>query len=119
MTAMIDVSDGLSTDMGHICLESRVGAVIRGPRVPVSPAARRLARSTGRTALWHALHDGEDFELLFTVDKADAPGVPARIGSTAVTRIGVVRRGSRVMLQGSDGRLRVLKAEGYEHHFGA
>ncbi len=74
VSAMIDLSDGLSGDLTHICEESAsrftVGADIATEAVPVSKAARRLAKHEGKgseRALHHALHDGEDFELLFVV----------------------------------------------------
>ncbi|KAA0214503.1 thiamine-phosphate kinase [bacterium] len=73
VSAMIDISDGLSGDLARICEESsrryEVGADIAAEALPVSKAARRLAKLEGQggeRALEHALHDGEDFELLFT-----------------------------------------------------
>ncbi len=73
VSSMIDISDGLSGDLAHICEESsrryQVGADIVAEAIPVSKAARRLAKIEGlggERALEHALHDGEDFELLFT-----------------------------------------------------
>ncbi len=74
VSAMIDISDGLSGDLTRICEESglrfAVGADIAAEAVPVSKSARRLAKLEGKgadRALHHALHDGEDFELLFIV----------------------------------------------------
>lgn len=74
VSAMIDISDGLSGDLARICEESSrhfdVGVDIAAEVVPVSKAARRLAKMEGKggeRALYHALHDGEDFELLFMV----------------------------------------------------
>ena len=74
VSAMIDISDGLSGDLTRICEESgtrfAVGADIAAEAVPVSKSARRLAKLEGKgaeRALYHALHDGEDFELLFIV----------------------------------------------------
>lgn len=74
VSAMIDISDGLSGDLTRICEESgvrfAVGADIAAEAVPVSKSARRLAKLEGKgaeRALYHALHDGEDFELLFVV----------------------------------------------------
>src|SRR5262249_28267856 len=63
--ALIDVSDGLAADVGHICAESRCGAVLRAESIPVSAAARSL--DDGRSPLEHALADGEDFELVCAV----------------------------------------------------
>jgi thiamine-monophosphate kinase len=69
--AMIDVSDGLAADLGHILEESRCGAVVFADAVPVHPDAVVLSQRTGRRPLEHALGDGEDFELVFTVSAAD------------------------------------------------
>src|SRR5262249_46704657 len=67
--AMIDVSDGLSRDVWHLCEESGCGAVLRAEAVPIDPAARRM--NDGKTPLEHALGDGEDFELAFAVSPED------------------------------------------------
>ena len=65
-SAMIDVSDGLLSDLGHILKESKLGAKIDPENIPVSQAARRLGRKDQKGAMDHALHDGEDYELIFT-----------------------------------------------------
>jgi thiamine-monophosphate kinase len=67
---MIDVSDGLAADAWHLCTESRCGAVLRAEAIPIADAARRM--NDGRSPLEHALGDGEDFELVFAADPADA-----------------------------------------------
>lgn len=66
LTAMIDLSDGLSRDLAHICRQSGVGATIDASRVPIHPDAIELSRQDRRDPLLHALHDGEDYELLFS-----------------------------------------------------
>ena len=65
--AMIDVSDGLAADLHHLLEESGCGAVLDADAVPVHPDAVELAKRTGKSPLEHALGDGEDFELVFTV----------------------------------------------------
>src|SRR5688572_20577985 len=65
VTSMIDLSDGLSRDAAHLCRRSGVGIVVEGSRVPVHADAQVMSRRDGRTPLEHALHDGEDYELLF------------------------------------------------------
>jgi thiamine-monophosphate kinase len=64
--AMIDISDGLSRDLAHICQMSNVGAVIDASKIPIHEDAVKLSQQNGRSPLEHALHDGEDHELLFT-----------------------------------------------------
>jgi thiamine-monophosphate kinase len=99
--AMIDVSDGLSTDLHHMCEESRVGARIYAEMLPAAG---------GPANLRFALHGGEDYELLFASRRA----LPARLAGTPVTRIGEVTRGRKVVLVEA-GRERNLPAAGWEH----
>jgi thiamine-monophosphate kinase len=92
-SACIDLSDGLSTDLHHLCRESGAGAVIRAAAIP---RAGTLAQ---------ALHRGEDYELLFT-----AAAAPRRIAGVPVTEIGVITRGRSVLLDGKP-----LRPGGWEH----
>lgn len=108
-TACIDVSDGLSTDLGHLCEASGVGAEVWAAALPVHSLA------AGRDGLRLALHGGEDYELLFT---ARGP-VPRRVAGVAVTRIGeVVERRRGLRLLAADGSRRRLQAGGWEHFRG-
>lgn len=105
--AMIDLSDGLASDAWQLSRASRVTLRIDAARVPVSRAARTLQ---------HALMDGEDFELLFTIEDRESGRVPRRIRRCPVTRIGrVVRRGLGVELAHPTGRITPLRRTGFKH----
>jgi thiamine-monophosphate kinase len=113
--ALIDVSDGLAADLHHICQESRCGAVLRADRLPISPDAERLARDDGRPALAHALSDGEDFELVFTVAPGDGERLLRSQPVPGITlhHIGeCVESGYRIEEAGS---VRELEPRGYVH----
>ena len=105
VNSMIDVSDGLSRDLPRICAASGVGAVIDAARIPLHPDAVELSKRDGKSPLMHALHDGEDHELLFT-SSADWSARWPRIG-TVISDPGVwiVESGSR----------RRLEARGWDH----
>ncbi len=105
-TAMVDLSDGLSVDVRHICEESEVGAKIDARTLPLAQigTARRVVDED------FALHGGEDYELLFTARK----GVPPKIAGVSITCIGEITRGRRVVLV-RGGRERELKPRGWEH----
>lgn len=97
--AMIDISDGLSRDLAHLCEMSGVGALIDASLVPIHADAVKLSKQDGRTPLEHALHDGEDHELLFTGPQP-LPKEFVRIGEVTEAReIILVRDGNREILQ--------------------
>jgi thiamine-monophosphate kinase len=99
-SAMIDISDGLSTDLSHICEESQVGAVVDLEAIPLAKNAR----------LEDALYGGDDYELLFTSRKR----VPREIAGVPVTIIGEVVKRLGMWSQDQDGT-KQLKAKGWEH----
>jgi thiamine-monophosphate kinase len=103
-SAMIDTSDGLSTDLLHICQESRVGAVIY---------AESLPRLSGSKGLQFALHGGEDYELLFTA--AARKHIPDKIEGVPVARIGEIVRGDAIQIADSQGTTQPLRPQGWEH----
>jgi thiamine-monophosphate kinase len=109
---MIDLSDGLSTDLGHICDESAVGAEISADAIPLA----QIDKPTRKVDLQSALHGGDDYELLFTTPKAKR--VPSRIAGVAITQIGQVTRRRPVILMTSDGGRIKLRPQGWEHFKG-
>ena len=86
---MIDISDGLSADVFHLCEESSCGVVLFAANIPISEAARQL--HDDKTPLEHALGDGEDFELAFAVDPVDGERLlrTQPIPGVTLTHIGV------------------------------
>lgn len=69
VSAMIDISDGLQQDLKHIADESKVGGMLDERKIPISKDALKLTKGNRKKALEHALRDGEDFELLFTLSE--------------------------------------------------
>lgn len=114
-TAMIDVSDGLLQDLGHICKASGVGAQVSAAQLPLSDAYRTLA---GKDGLHHALTGGEDYELLFCARRRDRARIEKlqKLIATPITRIGSctsARNGITVL--DSSGHRVSLPVKGYDH----
>lgn len=115
-TAMIDLSDGLSSDLFHLCDESGVGADIEAARLPVDSLIMEAGKvKTAQDALALALDGGEDYELLFTVRPRDAARLPKKIKSVGITQIGVVtnKRGRIRLIENK--RARKLLPRGFTH----
>ena len=101
VSAMIDVSDGLSTDLTHICEESGVGAELQAHLIP------------REVDLKFALHGGEDYELLFTTPSGKK--IPSRVAGIPITQIGFITRNKKIFLTTADGSKEELEAKGWEH----
>jgi thiamine-monophosphate kinase len=109
-SAMIDTSDGLSTDLAHLCEESGVGAELLAESIPRASVGKPLRE----VDLQFALHGGEDYELLFTASKR----IPSRIAGVPITQIGHITRRRKIFLmtEGESGRAGYeLEPQGWEH----
>ena len=108
-SAMIDTSDGLSTDLAHICEESGVGAEVEAEAVPRA----RVGKPAYEVDLELALHGGEDYELLFTAPQNRK--IPSRIVGVPVTQIGQITRTRKIILRNHRGVAHELEPRGWEH----
>lgn len=106
-SSMIDISDGLSSELHHLAVNSKCGAVLREAAIPLSAAVRTSANSLGFDPYHWALNGGEDFELLYTVDPQDRA---LAIG----TEIGIMTSGLEVQIERNGARY-ILKAAGFDH----
>jgi thiamine-monophosphate kinase len=113
-TAMIDVSDGVLQDLGHICRASDIGAIICKDKLPLSPAFRSLA---GKDGTRHVLSGGEDYELLFCSRPSSRAAIEklAKRFRVPITRIGTCVSGRRVDVVDRLGKTISLGALGHDH----
>lgn len=119
LTSMMDLSDGLASDLFHIVEESRCGADLEASAIPIALSAATIVGDVN-TPLEHALNDGEDFELLFTATPESARKIetenPLAPFQVPVTRIGTITDGPNVRLH-IDGNWTELKPGGYQHQW--
>jgi thiamine-monophosphate kinase len=114
-TAMIDISDGLLQDLGHICKASKVGALISEENLPLSIAYRRLAGRNGRQ---YALTGGEDYELLFCARRRDRKRVEQlqRRVKVPISRIGAcVAAQEGIVVLDCSGNAVSFRGKGHDH----
>jgi thiamine-monophosphate kinase len=117
-TAMIDLSDGLASDVGHICELSNVGVLVEAARLPISPATRAVAEGLGRDPTAFALFGGEDYELLLTAPAEGVGELVAAVGQTGtpLMDIGAIvpAAAGRTLLL-TNGRTAPLEPGGWDH----
>lgn len=111
-TAMIDISDGLASDLLHICTLSDIGCNIYEDKLPIDPTAYTAAREFNLDPTVCALNGGEDYELLFTIDLSDYDKVK---GNPNITVIGhMTNKSAGVNLIVKDGSLHPIQAQGWD-----
>ena len=111
LNAMMDLSDGLSSDLNRICHQSGVGALIDAASIPISEDAKLEADPLGA-----AINEGEDFELLFTL-RADQWDRLRKVWDDPVpiTKVGTITDTGRMQMRMPDGRIKDFEPHGYEH----
>ncbi|HSQ22980.1 MAG TPA: thiamine-phosphate kinase [Pyrinomonadaceae bacterium] len=114
-SAMIDLSDGLSSDLNHLCKESNVGAVIDAAAIPLDEDVRHLCGRRALDPLALALHGGEDFELLFTVAPENVSRLPKKVDGVAISRVGEVTAETVSIQVKEKNHTWALQPEGFEH----
>jgi thiamine-monophosphate kinase len=117
-TSMIDISDGLSSDLNHLCSESKVGALLDASSIPIDPIVKDLSGRRALDPLMLALHGGEDFELLFTVKAENVAKLPTRVDGVSLTRIGEIKEASAGVRISEGSRTWNLEPGGWEHFKG-
>lgn len=117
ITSMIDISDGLSSDLHHVCEESEVGALIYENQIPISLKTTELCKFLNLSPLNTALSSGEEYELLFTLNPKDENRLRKIVrGKFKISLIGkIVKKEKGVKILGQEGRIRDLKKTGYAH----
>ena len=114
-TAMIDISDGLSSDLAHLCRASNVGALVQSTALPLDEDVIELCGRRALDPLALALHGGEDFELLFTVHPDDVMRLPKRVDGVGISHIGEITAQVGSIRIKEKNRVWELRPEGFQH----
>ena len=109
---MIDLSDGVSSDLQHLCAASKVGARIYTDKIPLAKNILKIAE-TNQAALEFALDGGEDFELLFTADKKNCDEIFNRF--PAVSHIGEITQNIEKIELECNFQTIILQLKGFQH----
>ena len=112
-TAMMDLSDGLSSDILHICRQSEVGAELHESRIPVSEDAYNQALTFNMDPITCALNGGEDYELLFTIESEDETKIANHPYISVIGQITSKEEGAVLLTKG--GNKHNLTAQGWKH----
>ena len=114
-TSMIDLSDGLSSDLNRLCTASAVGALIESSLLPIDERVTELCGRRALDPLQLALHGGEDFELLFTVKPGDANRLPRKVDGVGIKRIGQITAAFEGVKISEGARIWELQPGGWKH----
>jgi thiamine-monophosphate kinase len=114
-SAMIDISDGLSSDLNHLCDESHVGALVNASNIPIDNLVTEICGRRALDPLMLALHGGEDFELLFTVKSENLPKLPKRVDGVQLTHVGQITEAAHGVQIAEGSKVWRLEPGGWEH----
>lgn len=112
-SSMMDLSDGLSSDLPRLCVASGVGARVEMTKLPMVRASNYLPKG-GRSLIHHALHGGDDYELLFTVPRRLLSRIPAVFEGAPLTAIGEITNSKKLLLIHRGGRAQPLLPGGWD-----
>jgi len=110
-TSMIDISDGLASEILHLCDQSKLGCMVFESRIPIDPTVVTVAEEFGLDPSLCALSGGEDYELLFTLPVSDFDKIK---GNPHLTVIGHMTDGGQAQLTAKDGSVHPLTAQGWD-----
>lgn len=110
-TSMIDISDGLSSEILHICKASKVGATLYEEKIPIDPGVYKLCEEFNLTTTTVALNGGEDYELLFTIDMKDHEKIKGNPNFSIIGHITEESSGKNIVTR--DGQVMELTAQGW------
>jgi len=113
--SMIDISDGLASEVSHIAKASKLGAVIFESEIPLSPKARKAGKILNKNPLNWALYGGEEYELLFTIPKSGVKSLIKLSKKIKLTLVGEMKKGAGVFLVNRDGKKERIKKGGFKH----
>ncbi len=112
-TSMIDISDGLASEVFHICKQSKVGAVVEESKIPIHPETESMALKFQMDPVTCALNGGEDYELLFTIDPDDLGKIRTMDDLFIIGEI--TNESEGIKLKTTSGNLHTLEAQGWKH----
>jgi thiamine-monophosphate kinase len=116
VTSMIDISDGLSSELFHLTEENNLGAIIYEEKIPISSGCKKAGIILKKSPLLWALSSGEEYEILFTIGKKELPHLKKIKRKIKVSLIGeMVKREECVRLQDKSGKMKELKKTGFKH----